>query len=115
MLTHLPSRRIEAVLGQLAGEVWEALASLDSSYAVAAVPTALARLPAPVAGFTGRDDELTPLAGRLDPAGSSGLAAVSAVTRRAGVGKTALAVQAGHMAQQGLVLRRDAVRWPPRT
>lgn len=38
------------------------------------------------------------LAGLLDPAGTSGPVVVSAVAGLAGVGKTSLAVQAGHAA-----------------
>jgi tetratricopeptide (TPR) repeat protein len=62
----------------------------------AATPTALAQLPAATAGFTGRDGELAVLAGLLDPAGSAGPVVVSAVAGLAGVGKTTLAVEAGH-------------------
>ena len=63
-----------------------------------AAPVALGQLPAATAGFTGRDDELAVLAGLLDPAESAGPVVVSAVAGLAGVGKTALAVQAGHAA-----------------
>ena len=77
----------------------------------AAAPVALAQLPPEVTGFTGRDGELAVLAGLLDPAGTSGPVLVSAVAGLAGVGKTTLAVQAGHAARQrGLVRRRGAVR-----
>src|SRR5260370_6247605 len=65
----------------------------------AAAPVALAQLPAPVAGFTGRDAELGVLAGLLDPAGTDQAAVVSAVAGLAGVGKTTLAVEAGHAAR----------------
>ena len=61
----------------------------------ATAPMALAQLPAVTAGFTGRDNELAVLAGLLDPAGP-GL--VSAVAGLPGVGKTTLAVEAGHAA-----------------
>ena len=64
----------------------------------AAAPVALAQLPAVTAGFTGRDGELAVLAGLLDPAGSAGPVVVSAVAGLAGVGKTTLAVAAGHAA-----------------
>ena len=66
----------------------------------AAAPVALAQLPAPVAGFTGREDELAVLAGLLDPAGGAGAVVVSAVAGLAGVGKTTLAVEAGHAARR---------------
>jgi tetratricopeptide (TPR) repeat protein len=64
----------------------------------AAAPVALEQLPAPVAGFTGREDELKVLAALLDPAGPGGPVVVSAVAGLAGVGKTTLAVAAGHAA-----------------
>ena len=66
----------------------------------AAAPVALAQLPPEVTGFTGRDGELAVLAGLLDPAGTSGPVLVSAVAGLAGVGKTTLAVQAGHAVRQ---------------
>ena len=65
----------------------------------AAPPVALAQLPALVAGFTGREAELAQITALLDPAGDSG-AVVESVGGLAGVGKTALAVQAGHAARQ---------------
>ena len=66
----------------------------------AAVPVALAQLPAAVAGFTGRGGELAQITALLDPARDAGAVVVSAVAGLAGVGKTALAVQAGHAARQ---------------
>ena len=60
----------------------------------AAAPVALAQLPALVAGFTGREAELAQITALLDPAGDAGAVVVSAVAGLAGVGKTALAVQA---------------------
>jgi tetratricopeptide (TPR) repeat protein len=68
--------------------------------AAAAAPVALAQLPPQVVGFTGRGDELTLITGLLDPDGQTGAVVVSAVAGLAGVGKTALAVQAGHVAVQ---------------
>jgi tetratricopeptide (TPR) repeat protein len=65
-----------------------------------AAPTALAQLPTLTAGFTGRNDELTTLATLLDAAGSSDPVLVAAVAGLAGVGKTTLAVQAGHAAMR---------------
>ncbi len=97
-VTHLQSQRIEALLGQLTGEVRQALARPSASQPVAAVPTALAQLPTATAGFTGRGNELSALAGLLDPTGSAG-PMVSAVAGLAGVGKTALVIQAGHAAR----------------
>jgi len=66
----------------------------------AAAPVALAQLPALVAGFTGRGAELAEITALLNPAGGAGAVVVSAVAGLAGVGKTALAVQAGHAARQ---------------
>jgi DNA-binding SARP family transcriptional activator/tetratricopeptide (TPR) repeat protein len=55
------------------------------------------QLPAGVAHFAGRDDELAELAGLLDQAGAEPPAVViSAIGGTAGVGKTALAVQWAH-------------------
>ncbi len=65
----------------------------------AAAPTALAQLPPQAAGFTGRDEQLARIIGLLDPAAEAGAIAVSAAGL-AGVGKTALAVAAGHAARQ---------------
>ena len=97
-VTHLQGQRIEA--RHWSAKLLEVLARLGGTRAVAAAPTALAQLPAATAGFTGRDDELAVLAGLLDPAGSAGPVVVSAVAGLAGVGKTTLAVQAGHAARQ---------------
>jgi tetratricopeptide (TPR) repeat protein len=68
--------------------------------AAAPAPVALAQLPAQVAGFTGREEELAVLAELLIPAAPAGAVVVSAVAGLPGVGKTALAVQAGHAARQ---------------
>jgi DNA-binding SARP family transcriptional activator/tetratricopeptide (TPR) repeat protein len=54
-------------------------------------------LPAPVAGFVGRAEELAALTGLLDrPAGQASAVVISAMGGTAGVGKTALAVQWAH-------------------
>jgi hypothetical protein len=66
----------------------------------AGAPVALAQLPPLTAGFTGRDAELGLMTGLLDPAGAAAAVVVSAVAGLAGVGKTALAVQAGHAARE---------------
>ncbi len=97
-VTHLQGQQTQAMLRQLGSEILEALARLDEPRAVAAAPTALAQLPPEVRGFTGRDAELALLVGLLDPAAPSGAVVVSAVAGLAGVGKTTLAVQAGHAA-----------------
>jgi tetratricopeptide (TPR) repeat protein len=67
--------------------------------APAAGSVALAQLPPPVTGFTGRAIELGMVMGVLDPAGTAGAVVVSAVTGLAGIGKTALAIEAGHAAR----------------
>jgi hypothetical protein len=94
-VTHLQGRQLKGMVG----EVLEVLARLDVARSVAA-PTALAQLPPEVTGFTGRDAELAVLAGLLDPAGVAGPVLVSAVAGLAGVGKTTLAVAAGHAARR---------------
>jgi hypothetical protein len=66
----------------------------------AAAPVALAQLPALVTGFTGREAELAQIGGLLDPAGNAAAVVVSAVAGLAGVGKTALAIHAGHAARK---------------
>ena len=71
-----------------------------TSASASPAPVALAQLPALVAGFTGRDAELAQITALLDPAGNAGAVVVSAVAGLAGVGKTALAIQAGHAARQ---------------
>jgi tetratricopeptide (TPR) repeat protein len=68
--------------------------------AAAPAPVALAQLPAPAAGFTGREEELAVLAGLLNPADAAGAVVVSAVAGLPGVGKTTLAVEAGHAARR---------------
>jgi hypothetical protein len=64
-----------------------------------AAPVALAQLPLPVPGFTGRGTELSQVTALLDPAQVAGTAVAVAVAGMAGVGKTALAIQAGHAAR----------------
>ena len=96
--THLQVQQLEGVVDRRADELLDALARLDG--ARTAAPTALAQLPAEVTGFTGRDDDLAALAGLLDPAGAVGPVVVSAVAGLAGVGKTTLAVAAGHAARR---------------
>jgi tetratricopeptide (TPR) repeat protein len=66
----------------------------------AAGMTGPVQLPGSVPDFTGRDGEMAVLAGLLKPAGPAGLVVVSAVAGLAGVGKTTLAVEAGHAASR---------------
>ena len=96
--TFLQDLRVEGKVDRLDDKLLELLARIDTPHAVAAAPTALAQLPPVAAGFTSRDGELTVLAGLLDPAGTGG-PAVAAVAGLAGVGKTALVIQAGHAAR----------------
>jgi tetratricopeptide (TPR) repeat protein len=73
---------------------------INPTFAIAPAPVALAQLPPLVPGFIGREAELAMMEGLLDPAGAAGAVVVSAVAGLAGVGKTALAVQAGHAARK---------------
>jgi hypothetical protein len=65
-----------------------------------AAPVAPAQLPPPVVGFTGRGTELELMTRLLDPVGTTGAVVVSAVAGLPGVGKTGLAIQAGHFARK---------------
>ena len=67
---------------------------------VTSAPVALTQLPPRAAGFTGRDAELSMMRNLLDPAEAVGSVMVWAVAGLAGVGKTTLAVQAGHVARE---------------
>jgi tetratricopeptide (TPR) repeat protein len=98
-VTHLHGQQIHGELRQLRSAVLDALARLDTARP-ASSPTALAQLPALAPGFAGRDDELAVLTEVLDPAAQPCPVVVSAVAGLAGVGKTTLAVQAAHAAQQ---------------
>ncbi|NUP35606.1 MAG: ATP-binding protein [Streptomyces sp.] len=63
------------------------------------VPVATAALPGVPAGFTGREDDLARLLPVLKPTAGSGLPVViCAVSGLGGVGKTSLALHAGHQA-----------------
>ncbi|MGW1719160.1 tetratricopeptide repeat protein [Streptomyces sp. NPDC002156] len=67
----------------------------------APAPSALDALPARAVGFTGREAELRELLSAFDPAASGGgseVVVVAAVSGLGGIGKTALAVQAGYEA-----------------
>ena len=64
----------------------------------APAPVALAGLPPRVTRFTGRGIELAKLAEILAPRGDQAAVVVSALAGLAGVGKTALAIHAGHEA-----------------
>ena len=63
-------------------------------------PLSLEQLPAMVAGFTGRESELAEIAELLNPARDAATVMVSAVAGLAGVGKTALVIQAAHAARK---------------
>jgi hypothetical protein len=65
-----------------------------------AAPVIPAQLPRSVAGFTGRGSELALMTGLLDPVGAAGAVVVSALAGLPGVGKTGLAIQAGHFARE---------------
>ena len=71
----------------------------------APAPSALDALPARAVGFTGREPELRELLDAFDPSAASGpctapeAVVVAAVSGLGGIGKTALAVEAGHEAR----------------
>src|SRR6185437_7916454 len=78
-VTHLQGQQIHDALQQLGNEILDALARLEGARITAAARTALAQLPPPVTGFTGRDGELAVLAGLLEAASTAGPVVVSAV------------------------------------
>jgi NB-ARC domain len=63
-------------------------------------PVALAQLPMPTAGFIGRESELAEITALLNPVGETDAVVVSVVAGLAGVGKTALAIEAAHAADK---------------
>lgn len=63
-------------------------------------PVALTQLPPRISGFTARDTELAIMSNLLDSARTPRESVVSAVVGLAGIGKTALAIQAGHAARE---------------
>ena len=97
---YLQGLQVKNQVDRLDDKLVEVLARLDTIHALTAAPVALEQLPAASAGFTGRDNELAMLANLLGPASTPGAVLVSAVAGLAGVGKTTLAVQAGHGAVQ---------------
>jgi tetratricopeptide (TPR) repeat protein len=66
--------------------------------AATSAPTALRQLPARVGGFIGRAADLSIVADLLKPGAASAAVVVSAVAGLAGIGKTALVIQAAHAA-----------------
>jgi hypothetical protein len=95
-VTHLQGQQIQDTLRELCSLILETLAQFGTGLAATA-PTP-AQLPPSVPEFTGRDGDLRLLAELLDPRKAPGPVVVSAVAGLAGVGKTSLAVQAGHAA-----------------
>jgi DNA-binding SARP family transcriptional activator len=82
----------------LAGGPAAAASPAAGPQAVAALaPAVLRQLPATVPQFAGRASELAGLTGLLDRAELPGTVVISAIDGMPGVGKTALAVQAGHL------------------
>ena len=92
-VTHLQGQRLEGMVGQLAGEVRDALARLDTSLAGVRYS-----LPPDTAAFTGREEELDRITAAVTQgATAGGVVAICPIGGMPGVGKTALAV---HAAQQ---------------
>ena len=73
---------------------------IENVVQAAPAPVARAQLPPLEAGFTGRGQEIAEIISLLSAASDAGAVVVSAVAGLAGVGKTALAVQAAHTARQ---------------
>ncbi len=100
-VTHLQGKRLEDVVGQLAGEVRDALSRLDSSKMVPSSSFQVRySLPPDAAAFTGRDEELDRIVaavGEAAGAGAGGVVAIHAIGGMPGVGKTTLAVHAAHV------------------
>jgi tetratricopeptide (TPR) repeat protein len=106
----LQGQRLEGLVGQVADEVQQVLARLDTARdgvssaalragpGLALPPTLEVRcsLPLDVAAFTGRDEELARVAAAGNVAGA-GRAAVQVITGMPGAGKTALAVHVAHL------------------
>ena len=69
---------------------------IQATFQLPAAPVALAQLPPPVTAFAGRDDELSSTGRPVEPRGTEGPVVVRLCL--AGIGKTSLAVQAGHAA-----------------
>jgi tetratricopeptide (TPR) repeat protein len=95
-MTHLQGERIEGMFGQLANEIREALARLDTGQLPpSAVLEVTYSLPPDTAAFTGRDEQLDQITAAA--AGGSARGEVVAIGGIPGVGKTALAVHAAHL------------------
>ncbi len=78
------------------GETYESLLLVPVSGATQpTVVTPLFQLPAEVADFTGREEEIRLMVGRLD--GESGRVGLSALRGMGGIGKTSLAVKVAHL------------------
>jgi hypothetical protein len=97
-VSHLRGQQTQDAILQLGADILGAIARIDRTVPASA-PVALSQLPAALRGFTGREADMEVLGGLLDPAGPAGAVVVSAVAGLAGVGKTTLAVQAGHAAR----------------
>ena len=92
--------QLELLLLQALKELGTADSVTVTGRQAVAAPRALAQLPPLVTGFTGREAELAEVAGLLNSGTGTEMVVVSAVAGLAGVGKTALAIHAGHAAQQ---------------
>jgi tetratricopeptide (TPR) repeat protein len=96
-VTHLQSQRLEGMLALLINVVLEALARLEGGTSVELPAVVAHTLPADVASFTGRQEELDRLMRALpSSADPVGVVRIDAIDGMAGVGKTAFAVHAAH-------------------
>jgi tetratricopeptide (TPR) repeat protein/transcriptional regulator with XRE-family HTH domain len=97
----LPDRQARELLRQAArsrmdGQEPDSPASLPEGWRPTPPVIVPRQLPAPAAGFVGREADLKRLTALLDGTAATGAVAISAIGGTAGVGKTALAVRWAH-------------------
>jgi tetratricopeptide (TPR) repeat protein len=99
-MSYLQGLEVAGKVDRLSARVVEVLGRMGRAPAIATASAAPVQLPPLTAAFTGRHAELALLAGLLSPARTEGAVVVSAVAGLPGVGKSTLAVQAGHDARR---------------